>query len=110
MMCWCFSVVCWCPAQCGSETICYISCFQGLPLFWTSAHKRGFAFPDVVKLLCKEPARLCRLDNRKGSLVPGHDADLVIWDPEKEFTVSLLYFTEFCLCVNLHQEQNNRDE
>ncbi|KAK3556515.1 hypothetical protein QTP70_008287 [Hemibagrus guttatus] len=59
----------------------------GLPLFWTSAHKRGFAFPDVVKLLCKEPARLCRLDNQKGSLMPGHDADLVIWDPEKEFTV-----------------------
>lgn len=61
---------------------------QGLPLFWTSAHKRGFAFPDVVKLLCKEPARLCRLDNQKGSLMPGYDADLVIWDPEKEFTVS----------------------
>ncbi|XP_060775756.1 allantoinase, mitochondrial-like isoform X2 [Neoarius graeffei] len=59
----------------------------GLPLFWTSAHKRGFAFPDVVKLLCKEPARLCCLDNQKGSLMPGHDADLVIWDPEKEFTV-----------------------
>ncbi|XP_053355131.1 allantoinase, mitochondrial isoform X1 [Clarias gariepinus] len=59
----------------------------GLPLFWTSARKRGFGFPDVVKLLCKEPARLCRLDNQKGSLMPGHDADLVIWDPEKEFTV-----------------------
>lgn len=71
---------------------CYISCFQGLPLFWTSARKRGFAFPDVVKLLSEEPARLCRLDNQKGSLVPGHDADLVIWDPEKEFTVSTRAF------------------
>ncbi|XP_062853283.1 allantoinase, mitochondrial [Trichomycterus rosablanca] len=60
----------------------------GLPLFWTSARRRGFSFPDVVKLMCDEPARLCRLDNRKGKLVPGHDADLVIWDPEKEFTIT----------------------
>lgn len=59
----------------------------GLSLFWTSASKRGFSFSDAVRLLCKEPARLCRLDNQKGSLIPGHDADLVIWDPEKEFMV-----------------------
>ncbi|XP_016352716.1 allantoinase, mitochondrial [Sinocyclocheilus anshuiensis] len=60
----------------------------GLSLFWTSASKRGFSFFDAVRLLCKEPAQLCRLDNQKGSLIPGHDADLVIWDPEKEFTVN----------------------
>ncbi|ROI15277.1 Allantoinase, mitochondrial [Anabarilius grahami] len=60
----------------------------GLSLFWTSASKRGFSFSDAVRLLCKEPAQLCRLDNQKGSLIPGHDADLVIWDPEKEFTLT----------------------
>ncbi|KTF75632.1 hypothetical protein cypCar_00035900 [Cyprinus carpio] len=60
----------------------------GLSLFWTSASKRGFSFFDAVRLLCKEPAQLCRLDDQKGSLIPGHDADLVIWDPEKEFTVN----------------------
>ncbi|XP_036426297.1 zgc:103559 isoform X2 [Colossoma macropomum] len=59
----------------------------GLPLFWSSACKRGFSFPDVERLLCKKPAQLCRLDNQKGSLLPGHDADLVIWDPEREFVV-----------------------
>lgn len=59
----------------------------GLSLFWTSASTRGFLLSDAVRLLCKEPAQLCRLDNQKGSLIPGHDADLVIWDPEKEFTV-----------------------
>ncbi|KAM6963103.1 allantoinase, mitochondrial [Aplochiton taeniatus] len=59
----------------------------GLPLFWTGAIKRGFSLPDVVQLLCQKTAQLCRLDNQKGSLVPGHDADLVIWDPEKEFEV-----------------------
>ncbi|XP_076846606.1 allantoinase, mitochondrial isoform X2 [Brachyhypopomus gauderio] len=59
----------------------------GLSLFWTSASQRGFLLPDVVRLLCKEPARLCCLDNQKGRLLPGYDADLVIWDPEKEFMV-----------------------
>lgn len=59
----------------------------GLSLFWTSASTRGFLLSDTVRLLCKEPAQLCRLENQKGSLIPGHDADLVIWDPEKEFTV-----------------------
>ncbi|KAL1023367.1 hypothetical protein UPYG_G00039890 [Umbra pygmaea] len=59
----------------------------GLSLFWTSASLRGFTLPDVVRILCQRTAQLCRLDNQKGSLVPGHDADLVIWDPEKEFEV-----------------------
>ncbi|XP_071202647.1 allantoinase, mitochondrial isoform X1 [Salvelinus alpinus] len=59
----------------------------GLSLFWTSASKKGFTLPDVARLLCQRTAQLCRLDNQKGSLVPGHDADLVIWDPEKEFEV-----------------------
>ncbi|XP_060624047.2 allantoinase, mitochondrial-like [Anolis sagrei] len=59
----------------------------GLPLFWTSAKCRGFTFHDLVQLLCKNPAILSKLEDRKGSLRPGMDADLVIWDPEKEFEV-----------------------
>ncbi|KAH0623903.1 hypothetical protein JD844_007097 [Phrynosoma platyrhinos] len=59
----------------------------GLPLFWTSAKCRGFSFCDLVQLLCKNPAILSRLEDHKGSLSPGKDADLVIWDPEKEFEV-----------------------
>ncbi|XP_042314441.1 allantoinase, mitochondrial-like [Sceloporus undulatus] len=59
----------------------------GLPLFWTSAKYRRFSFCDLVQLLCKNPAILSRLEDHKGSLSPGMDADLVIWDPEKEFEV-----------------------
>uniref|UniRef100_A0A665UYS8 allantoinase n=1 Tax=Echeneis naucrates TaxID=173247 RepID=A0A665UYS8_ECHNA len=59
----------------------------GLPLFWSSASKRGFQLADVVRLLSHNTAKLCSLDNRKGSLSPGYDADLVIWDPEREFEV-----------------------
>ncbi|KAG9341567.1 hypothetical protein JZ751_019080, partial [Albula glossodonta] len=60
----------------------------GLSLFWTTASKKGFSLTDTVRILCQKTAQLCCLDNQKGSLLPGHDADLVIWDPEKEFEAS----------------------
>ncbi|XP_068599457.1 allantoinase, mitochondrial [Brachionichthys hirsutus] len=59
----------------------------GLPLFWSSARKRGFQLSDVARLLSRNTAQLCSLEQRKGSLSPGHDADLVIWDPEREFEI-----------------------
>jgi allantoinase len=30
---------------------------------------------------------LVGLGTRKGSIAPGHEADLVVWNPEQEFTV-----------------------
>uniref|UniRef100_H3AEL7 allantoinase n=1 Tax=Latimeria chalumnae TaxID=7897 RepID=H3AEL7_LATCH len=59
----------------------------GLSLFWTSAKRRGFSLPDLVKLMCQNPAQLCRLEGRKGVIAPGMDADIVIWDPEKQFEI-----------------------
>ncbi|KAM4549261.1 allantoinase, mitochondrial [Odontesthes bonariensis] len=59
----------------------------GLPLFWSSASKRGFQLPDVVRLLSRNTAQLCSLGNRKGSLAPGFDADFVIWDPDRDFEI-----------------------
>ncbi|XP_026200559.1 allantoinase, mitochondrial isoform X2 [Anabas testudineus] len=59
----------------------------GLPLFWSSARKRGFQLSDVVRLLSRKTAQLCSLDNQKGTLAPGYDADLVIWEPERTFQV-----------------------
>jgi allantoinase len=33
------------------------------------------------------PARLAGLADRKGAIAPGRDADLIVWDPDAEFTV-----------------------
>nr|CAD7262227.1 unnamed protein product [Timema shepardi] len=57
----------------------------GLSLFWTEARLRGFTFLDVTRLLSSAPAKLCGLQDRKGCLTQGMDADLVIWDPLRSF-------------------------
>ncbi|XP_056420671.1 allantoinase, mitochondrial-like isoform X1 [Hyla sarda] len=59
----------------------------GLSLFWTSARIRGFSLSDVSRLLSSNPAKLCNLEDRKGAIKIGYDADLVIWDPDSEFQV-----------------------
>ncbi|XP_017280655.1 zgc:103559 [Kryptolebias marmoratus] len=59
----------------------------GLPLFWSSASRRGFQLADVARLLSRKTAQLSSLGNQKGSLAPGFDADMVIWDPEREFEI-----------------------
>lgn len=58
-----------------------------LPVVWTEAQRRGFSFQDLAKWLCENPARQVNLESRKGMIAVGHDADLVIWEPHREFTV-----------------------
>jgi allantoinase len=53
-----------------------------LPVFWTAARSRGFSIQHVAKWLCTEPARLAGLDQSKGKIAPGCDADVVIWNPD----------------------------
>jgi allantoinase len=57
-----------------------------LPIMWTEACARGFTIEDLTKWLCREPARQVGL-KLKGLIKDGHDADIVIWNPDKEFTV-----------------------
>ena len=58
-----------------------------LPLVWTDASARGFTIEQMVPWLCSGPARQVGLDHLKGSIKPGADADIVIWNPDAEFRV-----------------------
>src|SRR6185503_1601855 len=59
----------------------------GLSVVWTGMRARGIALEQLAAWMCAGPARLLGLSGRKGAIAPGHDADLVVWQPEEEFTV-----------------------
>ena len=61
----------------------------GLSLLWTHGKKRGLNISDIVRLLCTNTAKLAGLDDRKGAIEVGKDADFVVWDPTKEWTVEV---------------------
>ncbi len=59
-----------------------------LPALWTAAKKHDCNLNDIAKWLSEKPAVLPGLENRKGKIQKGYDADFVVWDPERTFTVT----------------------
>lgn len=60
-----------------------------LPATWTGAAARGGTLADLTRWLSSAPARLAGLDDRKGEITVGADADLVVWDPDDGFVVDV---------------------
>jgi allantoinase len=58
-----------------------------LPVIWTEVRRRGFSLLDMTNWLCANPAEQVSLQLRKGAIAVGHDADIVIWNPDEEFVV-----------------------
>ena len=58
-----------------------------LPAIWTQLQKRGFGLHELTRWMSAAPAKLAGLDKRKGKLAVGYDADIVIFQPEKEFKI-----------------------
>lgn len=53
-----------------------------LPAIWTEGvRKRGLDASDLVRMMAANPAKIYGLCPQKGTLLPGADADVVIFDP-----------------------------
>jgi len=60
-----------------------------MPILWSEGVAAGRITPsDFVRLTATQPARMFGLHPKKGSVMPGADADLVLWDPDKRTTIT----------------------
>ena len=59
-----------------------------LPLTYDGGVNQGrISVVRLVQVLCENPARIFGLYPRKGTIAVGSDADLVVFDPTREFTI-----------------------
>lgn len=59
----------------------------GLSITWTAAKVRGVVMTRLAEWLCAAPARLLGIEDFKGHLAPGYCADIVVWNPDEQWTV-----------------------
>ena len=57
------------------------------PYILAQANTGVMSFSRAVELCATNPAKIFGCDDRKGSLSVGKDADIVVYDPQLDFTV-----------------------
>ena len=87
------------PALKRRDTGCWDQAWGGisslglaLPVMWTAMVRRGIGsgagLEHLGQWMSAAPARLAGLHERKGSFIMGADADMVVFDPDAEWTIS----------------------
>lgn len=68
-----------------------VTLIQYLPICAGMAVKQGLSLEEGLKALTIYPAQICRVEERLGSLLPGKDADIAVFDgnPMEVFTKTL---------------------
>lgn len=56
----------------------------GTDLVRTMYKKVGATLPDAIRMMTQNPAKILHIDDRKGRLSPGYDADVILFDEQIE--------------------------
>ena len=59
-----------------------------LPVFWTKARNYDFSVTEISQLMSTNVATFLKMEDRKGAIAEGYDADLTVWDPKDSFEVT----------------------
>lgn len=64
----------------------------GLSLLWTEGRKRGVPLGQLIEWISTRTAEHGGLGDTKGKLAVGYDGDFVLWDPEADLQVGLIWY------------------
>lgn len=66
----------------------------GLSILWTEAQKVGLTMPQISRITAQNTALQAGVENKKGRIAVGYDADLCVFDPTAEwvFQASDMHF------------------
>ena len=59
-----------------------------LPLLFSEGRQRGLTLEKLIPLLTENPAKFLGLEQQKGKLQEGFDADITVWDDSETFTIT----------------------
>jgi allantoinase len=59
-----------------------------ISVIWTELRARGLPLEHLAHWMSAQPAKLAGIQQRKGAITAGWDADLVVFDPDAEFTLT----------------------
>ena len=58
-----------------------------LPIIWSECKNKDLSLAQLTNWLCDAPAKFIGMDDCKGQITPGKDADITCWDPDESFLV-----------------------
>jgi allantoinase len=58
-----------------------------LPIIWSECKNEGLSLAQLTNWLCDAPAKFIGMNDCKGQILPGKDADITCWDPDESFLV-----------------------
>lgn len=61
---------------------------MGLPSLWTLVDKEYISIGEIINWLSVNPAKFLGLENVKGKIQIGFDADMLIFEPNRNYTLT----------------------